>query len=127
MTKVASIIQAQFSELSPTSVVFLGEGCDSSAFDVNQQWVFRFPKRADVAQQLAIESSVLPVLAAQSPLPLPVFSFHGQPSDAFPYRFVGYRKLPGVPAIQVDTRTMPFASWADHGSISVVVASVPSH
>ena len=110
--QVASIIRSQFSEILPTTVVFLGEGCDSAAFEVNQHWVFRFPKRADVDQQLAVESRVLPVLAEQSPVRLPVFSFHGQPSDAFPYRFVGYRKLPGVPAIQVDERTMPVESWA---------------
>ena len=108
-TQVASIIQAQFSEVLPTSVVFLGEGCDSAAFEVNEHWVFRFPKRADVESQLAIESRVLPLLAEQSPLSLPVFSFHGVPSDAFPYRFVGYRKLPGVPAIQVDEAAMPTA------------------
>lgn len=40
-----------------------------------------------------------------------MFCFHGQPSEAFPYHFVGYRKLPGVPAIHVDTRSMPFEKW----------------
>ena len=110
--QVASIVQVQFPELSPASVVYLGEGCDSSAFEVNLNWVFRFPKRADVEQQLAIESRVLPVLADQSPVPLPRFVFHGRPSASHRYHFVGYPKLPGVPAIQVDEHTMPVASWA---------------
>ena len=109
---VASIVQSQFSELSPATAVYLGEGCDSTAFEVNGLWVFRFPKRAEVERQLAIESRVLPVLAGTSPLPLPVFSFLGGPSAAYPYRFAGYRKLPGMPALQVGDRTMPIASWA---------------
>jgi aminoglycoside phosphotransferase (APT) family kinase protein len=111
-TQVASLVQVQFPELSPAHVAYLGEGCDSSAFEVNRQWVFRFPKRADVAQQLAVESRILPVLAEQSPLPLPIFCFHGRPSAAHPYHFVGYQKLPGVAAIQLDGRTMPITSWA---------------
>jgi aminoglycoside phosphotransferase (APT) family kinase protein len=110
--QVASILQSQFNDLAPPRVVFLGEGCDSFAFEVNDDWVFRFPKRDAVAQQLAIESRVLPVLAAQSPLRLPAFSFHGRPSDAFPFPFAGYRKIPGVPAILIDERTMPVIRWA---------------
>jgi aminoglycoside 2''-phosphotransferase len=110
--QVASILEAQFSELSPARVVYLGEGCDSRAFDVNQEWVFRFPKRAEVERQLAIESRILPALAQESPLPMPVFSFHGRPSVRYPYRFAGYRKLPGVPGILVDRQAMPLESWA---------------
>jgi aminoglycoside 2''-phosphotransferase len=110
--QVTSILQSQFSDLAPARVVFLGEGCDSFAFEVNDDWVFRFPKRDDVARQLAIESRVLPVLAARSPLRLPVFSFHGRPSDAFPFPFAGYRKIPGVPAILIEERTMPVTRWA---------------
>ena len=109
--QAASIIKVQFPDVSLSSVADLGEGCDSTAFEVNGQLVFRFPKRADVDQQLAIESRILPVLAEQSPLPIPVFCFHGQPSEAFPYHFVGYRKLHGVPAIHVDRRWMPFEKW----------------
>lgn len=111
-TQVAAILRLQFPDVSPSTVAYLGEGCDSTVFEVNEQWVFRFPKRADVAQQLAIESRILPALAEQSPLPIPVFCFHGQPSEAFPYHFVGYRKLPGVPAIRVDPRVMPCEKWA---------------
>ena len=58
--QVASIIKVQFPDVSLSSVAHLGEGCDSTAFEVNGQLVFRFPKRADVDQQLAIESRILP-------------------------------------------------------------------
>jgi aminoglycoside phosphotransferase (APT) family kinase protein len=111
-TKVAAIIHPQFPEICLSNVKLLGEGCDSWAFEVSQRWVFRFPKRADVDEQLLVEFRIVPVLATQSPLPLPTFCFLGQPSAVFPFHFAGYPKLPGVPAIQVDPQLMPFERWA---------------
>jgi aminoglycoside phosphotransferase (APT) family kinase protein len=105
-TRVADIVRAQFPDLASKSVTYLGEGYDSWAFDVNAAWVFRFPKRADVEQQLLVEMSVLPALARLSPIPIPAFRFHGQPSNEFPRHFGGYAKLPGVPAIMLDRATV---------------------
>jgi aminoglycoside phosphotransferase (APT) family kinase protein len=98
-SEVAEILRQQFPDLSVISVEYLGEGYDSTAFDVNGEWVFRFPKRDDVERQLLRELRAMPVLAQQSPLPVPAFSFHGQPSPGFPRHFGGYAKLPGAPAI----------------------------
>jgi aminoglycoside phosphotransferase (APT) family kinase protein len=103
-TQAAQVVESQFEALAPARAAYLGEGCDSCAFDVNGEWVFRFPKRADVAQQLEIEARMLPLLAEGSPLQIPVFSFLGCPSAAYPYRFAGYRKLPGVPGFDLDAR-----------------------
>jgi aminoglycoside phosphotransferase (APT) family kinase protein len=104
---ITRIIEEQFRELSPATVVYLSEGTDSSVFEVNGEWVFRFPKRADVEQQLLVERRILAVLSDGSPLPIPAFSFHGQPSPEFPRSFVGYPKLPGVPAIQIESAEVP--------------------
>ena len=106
--QAAEIILAQFPDVSPKDVSYLGEGCDSTAFDVDGQWVFRFPKRDDVEQQLLVEIRVLPVLAKESPIPLPEFCFHGRPSNTFPRHFGGYPKLHGMPAIGIDPATIPF-------------------
>lgn len=110
--RVGAIVRQQFPELPLASVSYLGEGCDSWAFEVDGRWVFRFPKRADVARQLAVESRMLTVLGRTSPIALPQFCFHGEPSTAFPYRFVGYPKLAGERAIDLDARNMPVDSWA---------------
>jgi aminoglycoside phosphotransferase (APT) family kinase protein len=99
------LIARQFPELSPITVVDLGEGCDSVAVEVNGRFVFRFPKRADVEEQIAIETRILPALARTSPLPIPVFQFFGKTTIDWPRRFVGYPKLPGRPAIQVEAAT----------------------
>jgi Phosphotransferase enzyme family len=113
--QVADIIQQQFPDLAPVSVRHLGEGYDSTAFEVRAlgiQWVFRFPKRDEVEQQLLLEIRVLPVLAQQSPIPLPSFRFHGKPSATFPRNFGGYAKLAGVPGIGLDPATLPFKTLA---------------
>src|SRR5687767_12197535 len=52
---VGEIIEAQFPQLRPVEVSYLGEGYDSTAFDVNGEFVFRFPKQSDVEAQLFIE------------------------------------------------------------------------
>src|SRR5262245_42661293 len=111
-TEVAAIIHSQLPEICPVNVTLLGEGCDSWAFEVSQRWVFKFPKRADVDEQLVVEFRIVPMLATQSPMPLPAFCFMGRPSAIFPFHFAGYPKLPGVPAIQVDPRLVPFERWA---------------
>lgn len=111
-TQVATVVQHQFPVLAPVTVAYLSEGCDSTAFAVNGQWVFRFSKRPDVEEQLALESRILPLLTEHSPLRLPTFCFSGRPCEAYPYHFVGYPKLPGVPAILLDSSAMPFETWA---------------
>jgi aminoglycoside phosphotransferase (APT) family kinase protein len=60
--------------------------------------VFRFPKRADVEQQLLRELEVLPTIARHAPVPVPEYQFVGRPSGLFPRHFGGYAILPGVPA-----------------------------
>ena len=103
----AALIEAQFPALAPARVSTLGEGCDSIAFDVNGEWVFRFPKRDDVARQCEMEARILPALAEQLPVAVPRFRFHGQPSSKFARSFVGYGKLPGEPAICMNPGAVP--------------------
>src|SRR5215471_13089100 len=110
--QVAEIIHEQFPGLPVSSVGYLGEGCDSVAFEVNSEFVFRFPKQDEVEQQLLLELRILPLLTEHSPIPLPAFCFHGRPSVGFPRHFGGYPKLPGFPAIQLRPETTPFGKWA---------------
>lgn len=95
-------IAEQFPELTPVAARHLGEGCDSVALLINDTWVFRFPRTAEVEAQLAVESALLPALAPKLPLDIPRFEFHGRPGAHFPRRFVGYRRISGTPAIGTD-------------------------
>ena len=96
--RVEQILRAQFPELPARSVTLLGEGWDSEVYEVDGEWVVRFPKRAAVQETLARERALLPQLAQVLPVAVPRFELFGEPCELFPYRFVGYRKLPGVPA-----------------------------
>jgi aminoglycoside phosphotransferase (APT) family kinase protein len=95
---VRSILREQFPTLQARSIAWLGEGYDSVSFSVDDEWVFRFPKREDVERQLLRELRVLPGIAARSPVAVPEYRFAGVPSALFPRHFGGYRKLPGVAA-----------------------------
>jgi aminoglycoside phosphotransferase (APT) family kinase protein len=95
---VRRAIEGAFPELRVASAVFLGEGWDSSAWEINGRLVFRFPKREEVAGWLMKEAGLLPALAPALPVPVPQFSHlarSGAPADpALP--FVGYPALRGV-------------------------------
>lgn len=104
--RVTEIVRRQFPEISAIEVSWLGAGYDSTAFDVDHEWVFRFPMRRDVEQQLLLELTVLPILAPLAPLRVPAFCFHGTPSELFPFHFGGYPRIGGIPAILAGASTL---------------------
>jgi len=97
-----ALIEAQFRELAPVRIQPLGVGWDNTAFSVNGDYVFRFPRRQVAVDLLAIEGRLLPFLAPRLPLPIPVPIFAGQPEARFPWPFAGYRTLAGRTACAVE-------------------------
>jgi len=95
-TAARTLIEAQFPQLAPADVRPLGEGWDNTVFAVNALWAFRFPRRAVAVPFLATEARLLPAIAEQLPLPIPVPRFHGVAAQAFPWPFLGYTLLPGT-------------------------------
>jgi aminoglycoside phosphotransferase (APT) family kinase protein len=74
------------------SVEFLGRGMDSRAFDVNGEYVFRFPQFQEAAKKLRTEIGLLPRLESHLDVAVPRFEFVGtQVHNSFP--FVGYRAI----------------------------------
>jgi aminoglycoside phosphotransferase (APT) family kinase protein len=73
----------------------LGNGWDNTAYLVDGEIVFRFPRRQFAVPFLARETSVLPLLAPLLPLPIPVPRWAGTPTARFPWPFAGYRHIPG--------------------------------
>lgn len=90
-----ALIEQQFPSLAPVSVEPLGVGWDNTAFRVNTVLVFRFPRRQVVVPLIEAEARVMPGIASRLPLPVPVVTFHGQPSPAFVWPFVGHQMIPG--------------------------------
>jgi aminoglycoside phosphotransferase (APT) family kinase protein len=98
---VSHLIAAQFPELGGQPVSRLGTGWDNELFSVGGEWILRFPRRAERVAWLAREITIMGLVADKLAPRVPVFELIGQPSEAFPYPFVGYRLLAGVAADQV--------------------------
>jgi aminoglycoside phosphotransferase (APT) family kinase protein len=92
------LIQAQFPELSPKHIRLLGAGWDNTAFIVDEELIFRFPRREIALPLLEAEWFTLPKLAQVLPLPIPNPKWKGSPTSSFPWPFIGYYMIPGFTA-----------------------------
>ena len=93
--ELLAAIEHCFPSVRVESWRLLGEGWMSRALLVNERYVFRFPRHAEAAADLAKEAALLPVIASAVSLPVPRFELHGEQSNGLP--FVGYRLLEGEP------------------------------
>ncbi len=96
------MIKSQFPDLEAQSIQLLGMGWDNTAFLVNQDYVFRFPRRQVAVSLLEIEFCVLPKIAPHLPLSIPIPQWKGSPTNSYPWPFTGYRKLAGITACHAD-------------------------
>jgi aminoglycoside phosphotransferase (APT) family kinase protein len=96
----AARISEAFPDLSITTLAempHLGWGGDSDAWLVSGDLIMRFPRTAEVAEQLAVEARVLPQLAPTLPLAIPAFSHVARDAPGAPPRFAGYPLIRGEP------------------------------
>jgi aminoglycoside phosphotransferase (APT) family kinase protein len=103
-SQARAAIGTQFPELAPVRVKWMGAGWDNDVYLANDAWIFRFPRRREVARGLELEVGWMRLVAgslAGSALRVPEFEKLGRPGPSFPYRFAGYRALPGVEADRV--------------------------
>jgi len=92
------IIQEQFPRLLAKHIRLLGAGWDNTAFILNDEMIFRFPRRKIALPLLEAEWCVLPKISDKLSLPIPVPQWKGVPGPDFPWPFIGYRMLPGFTA-----------------------------
>jgi aminoglycoside phosphotransferase (APT) family kinase protein len=76
----------------PRTIVEIDTGYDYAVAIVDDEWVFRFPRRAGVEAVLRLEISLLPALAPALPVDVPSFEYIS--SEPL---FVGYRLIRGEP------------------------------
>lgn len=96
------LIGEQFPEVEGRSFRLLGEGWDTTVYFVDDRWTFRFPRKAMVIPGFRNEIAHLPTLAPLLPLPIPVPTLVGEPSDEFEWPFYGARFLPGRELAEAD-------------------------
>jgi aminoglycoside phosphotransferase (APT) family kinase protein len=90
------LIEKQFSLLAPVQVDVLGEGFDNTVYQVNREYVFRFPRREMSVELLQTEGRLLPALTEILPLAIPQPLFYGQPDLGYPWPFLGCRMIKGM-------------------------------
>ena len=95
---VSGLLAAQFPDLADQTVTRYGAGWDNQLFRVGDEWIFRFPRRAERVPWLVREMEIMAIVGETLAPAVPSFERVGAPSDAFPYPFVGYRPVPGVGA-----------------------------
>ncbi len=104
---VEALLAQQFPDLAGRHVQRWSAGWDNELFLVDEDLIFRFPKRAGCVAWLIREIALMPLVGATLGELVPTFEWYGEPSAAFPYPFVGYRHQPGVGADQVELRATP--------------------
>src|SRR6476469_1628713 len=104
-----ALIDQHFSELRGKKLEPFGVGFDNTAYLVDGEWVFRFPRREVAVPLMNHEIGILAELAPNLPIAIPVPEKLGQ-SNGWP--FAGYRVLPGRSATHAhlsDEARMGFA------------------
>jgi aminoglycoside phosphotransferase (APT) family kinase protein len=87
-----NVIEAAFG-VSVESFELIDVGYDSEVAVVNGEWIFRFPRRAQVERWLETEIALLPELAPSLPVAIPNFDYVARE----PVMCVGYRMIVGEP------------------------------
>lgn len=90
-----TLVENQFPQLHPIHISMLGTGFDNTVFEVNEKYVFRFPRREVAVELIETENRLLPKLRFQLPIPIPNPVFFGKPGDNYPWTFTGYEKVEG--------------------------------
>lgn len=96
------LIREQFPSLPCRRVRLLGAGWDNTAFLVDEERIFRFPRRSIAVPLLEAEWCALPKLAPRLSLAIPHPKWHGKPGRRFVWPFIGYQMLPGFTACQAN-------------------------
>src|SRR2546421_1311093 len=92
-----ALISRNFPQVEISTARPITRGWDSFVLEVNDELIFRFPMRDDVIVYLQKEMGLLPVLEPALSAPIPHFDYIGHGDASYPFMFVGYRKLVGVP------------------------------
>lgn len=96
--KAHRVVVAQFPQYGNQQPEKLGEGWDNFCIVYPDGMAFRLPRRETAVPLIEVEMAVLPRLGPLLPVPIPVPVLAGQPTEDFPYPFLGYRMLEGETA-----------------------------
>lgn len=105
------LIQKQ-TDLTVDSIKHYAEGWDNIAYLVNDQWIFRFPRRDFGIECMEHEIEVLPYLAKHLSFHASFPHYIGQSSPSYSAPFAGYRRLAGTPLSEHKAELIKGVSFA---------------
>ncbi|NQV23310.1 MAG: phosphotransferase [Rhodopirellula sp.] len=97
---VRQLLDEQFPEFAGKPLHLLGEGWDNAAWQIGDDWVFRFPRRQMGADLIASEFAVVPAIADRLTAAVACPRRIGQPTVDFPWPFGGYPLISGAELCQ---------------------------
>lgn len=92
---VKHCLHHQFPTLAIQTLRCIGEGWDNKVYLINEELVFRFPRRNIAVQLIERENAVLTQLQSIQEVAIPNPIYLGKPSALYPYPFHGYKIIPG--------------------------------
>jgi len=90
------IVEACFPQISVHSFKAVLDGWDSFVLEVNDEFIFRFPRRPETEAQYRKETGLLFALKDALPVLVPNFEFVWRGESGYDKYFVGYRKINGI-------------------------------
>lgn len=96
--EACELLAEQFPQLRVNTIELLGSGWDNTAYLINDELVFRFPRRQIAVSLLETENKFLPTIQNILPMPIPNPKWIGKPSKSFEWPFSGYKLLKGKAA-----------------------------
>ena len=88
---ISEVLNREVPDLAINSINIIETGWDHLVAEVNEDWIFRFPRTEGSIPNLEREKKLLDYLKNYITLPVPHYHYFG--TDI---AFVGYRKIPGI-------------------------------
>lgn len=98
---VKQILNEQFPNFPIKSIEQIGEGFDNTVFILNDEILLRFPRREVAVTILEVEKKLLPSINEYISFQTTIPFIFGQPSEKFPWPFLGYNYIKGKPPVHL--------------------------
>jgi len=89
---VIKLLEEQF-KMKIENICLIANGWDNDVYKINNKYLFRFPRRDFAKDLIEKEGNALPIIKQYVNIPLPTPVFFGNPTNYYPYRFLGYNYL----------------------------------
>jgi len=99
---VKQILIEQVPNLPIKSIEQIGEGFDNTVFILNDEILLRFPRRENAVTILEVEKKLLPFIKDYISFQTTIPFIFGQPSEKYPWPFLGYNVIKGKPPIRLN-------------------------